>query len=171
MKMNKGFTLVELLIALLISSFIIMGAYALLDTTINARESLGNRQNYQKMYKSIYEIINDDIISSEENKINVKKEVMTDNVEITFTTQNSIYFNQSLPVNVRYYVEDNYLIREENHSILQDPESIRLVGNVEEFSVEAYDGNEYSDRNFETKLLKFRIKINDREFEVITGAF
>lgn len=171
MKNNTGFTLIELLIALLISSFIMMGAYALLDTTLNTRESLGDRQNYQKMYKSIYKIINDDIISSDANEINVRKDPGSNNDEISFTTQNSIYFTQSIPVNVRYYVEDNYLIREENHFILHDPEGIKLVGGVEEFSVEGYDGNEFTDRNFETKMLKFRIQVNGRIFEVITGAF
>ncbi|MEC9493387.1 prepilin-type N-terminal cleavage/methylation domain-containing protein [Flexistipes sp.] len=172
MKLNSGFTLIELLIALLISSFVIMGTYSLLDSTINAREYFSSQQNYQKIYKSLYQLINDDIISSADKQIRVQKSPMDDNSEVSFHTQNSLYFNQSMGVDVSYYVDDDgWLVREENHKILENPMIIKLINNVNSFTVRAYNGNEYSERSFETKLLKFNIDINGRKYEVVTGAF
>jgi|GEM_PF-1258853 len=172
MRWNNGFTLIELLIALLISSFVIMGTYSLLDSTMNAKEYFSTQQNYQKIYKSLYQLINDDIISSADKQIRVQKSPMEDNSEVSFHTQNSLYFNQSLSVNVSYYVDDDgWLVREENNEILENPMLIKLINNVNSFTVRAYNGNEYSERNFETKLLKFNIDINGRKYEVVTGAF
>lgn len=172
MKSNKGFTLIELLIALLISSFVIMGTYSLLNSTMNAKEYFSTQQNHQKIYKTLYQLINEDIISSSDSQISVQKSATENNSEISFQTQNSLYFNQSIPVQITYYVDDDdWLVREENNKILENPMVIKLIKNVNSFTVEGYDGNDYSERNFETKLLKFSIDINDKKYEVVTGAF
>lgn len=171
MKQTKGFTLVELLIALLISSFVIMGSYSLMDASINAKSFWSNKQEYQTIYKSLYKLINEDIISTSSRNINVSKDSMSDSDLVNFETQNSLYFNQSMPVRITYFTEDGYLIRREEHNILQNPLEIKLISGVKEFNVKGYDGDEFSERNFDTKLLKFNIKINGKDYEIITGAF
>lgn len=112
-KSSRGFTLLELLIALTLSVIILGGVYTTFDSVINTK--VATEDSYYKknsLLLSARRVIKPDMLQMYDKTLAIQKK-NPDNDELSFITNNSIKMEKAFPVKVRYYVEDTYLIREE----------------------------------------------------------
>ncbi len=174
---NRAFTLLELLIAVAISAFIVVGVYTLLNSIISSNSALSNKYQESLFYNKLSILFNEDYRQSINNSLQVISEPLEDynTKKIEFTTTNSIFFNRALPVNVSYYVEDNYLVREENLPEMSYDFKLRLIDNVSYINILYYNSfdNKFQEEKPSGDILIFKIiiKWNNNEYNFIVGKF
>jgi hypothetical protein len=92
--------------------------------------------------------------------------------KLIFSTYNSLFFNKALPVIVTYYIDDeNYFVRVEENNNLSFKKEMRLIGNVENFQVESFDGEDFIDDIADSKLMRFIFNIDGRTYQISVGKF
>ncbi|MBZ4671821.1 prepilin-type N-terminal cleavage/methylation domain-containing protein [Deferribacterales bacterium Es71-Z0220] len=165
--MKKGFTLLELLIAFLISVLVISAVYSMLNSTINY--SIASKEEGLKINTkyNLNRIITEDITSLTD--ISITKETLFGETSFKLTTMNSIVLNKAVPVTVTYFVEDKKLYRVETNENIGLNEKFELLQNVQKFDVLNFDSNEYKENFTKINILKFIITTNNDSFEVIAG--
>jgi len=165
--MKKGFTLLELLIAFLISVLVISAVYSMLSSTINysiVSKSEGIKINYKY---NLNRVITEDITSVTD--FNISKNTQFGKTSIEFSTMNSLVLNKAVPVTVTYFVEDKTLYRVEANNDIGLNEKFELIKGVEKFDVLNFDGTEYSKDFNKIGILKFLIETEKDNFEIIAG--
>ncbi len=168
MKNNNGFTILELLIAIAISAVVVLGGYSLLSSTVNTRTSLSNATINAKISSVLDKLISEDIESVSKRTINLTEDIDGNSV-LKINTWHSLFFNSAIPVDVSYYIEDGYFVREEKRDDLNYDSKMKLIGNAKKFIVKSYNGLEFS-KNFSTlKLLKIQLVIGKNTHTIITG--
>jgi Tfp pilus assembly protein PilW len=111
--MKKGFTLLELLIAFLISILVIVSVYNILNSTINYSASSKQESEKINMKYNLTRLITDDITSVTDN--NILKSSSFGNTTVSFSTLNTLVLNKMISIKVTYLYEKNILYRiEEN---------------------------------------------------------
>jgi prepilin-type N-terminal cleavage/methylation domain-containing protein len=174
MKQNKGFTLLELLIAVAISAFIIASTYEILNSIILSKSRLASHYIKSSVMYKLNSIFNKDFRESVKDSF-LYNETM-DKREFSFKTYNSIFFNNAILVTVKYYTEKDidtdkeYLVREEINENMNFDLKIRLIPDVDDFKLKFYNGTEYSD-NLPTNLYLYKVlfKWNKNNYEIICG--
>jgi len=92
--------------------------------------------------------------------------------KLTFSTYNSLFFNKAIPVIVTYYIdEENYFVRSEENNDLSFKKEMRLIGNIENFRVESFDGDDFTNDIANPKLMRFIFNIDDRSYQISVGKF
>lgn len=170
-KPGRGFTLLEMLIALAISSFLMLGVYSAFSGVVSTRDSLENANNDLILLSSLKQIISKDIQMMRTGAVqNLPVDIRKDQRVMAVITQNSLNFNKSLAVDVIYYVEDNTLYRLERHTQMNYSMRLPLLRNVDEWSAWTFDGSEYrEDVKNNGHIFKFNFKVDGRVMEFVTG--
>ncbi len=114
---KKGFTLLEILIALAVGSIIILGLFKTLQTVMKSHDFVLKKSNSMEIIYKTISLIQKDIrckIGSFQVSSAFGKE------KLSFKTTDSLRYAGSVPVNVSYYIENkdgkSYLVREESHN-------------------------------------------------------
>lgn len=167
--MKNGFTLLELLIALAISSLIGAGLFVMFSAIAKVRDSSLTMNDNIVIVEALTSLMNKDMRMMSDTSLAL--DTSEKNKKLKFTTRNSLRFNKSLPAEVSYYIDDeNWLIRREvNTDVLFDME-MRIIPNVTEMEPEFYDDREYKkDLVKNTKLMKIHFIINGEPLTVFTA--
>jgi type II secretion system protein J len=174
MKQNKGFTLIELLIAVAISGFIIASTYEIVNSVIFSKNVIASQYLKSEVLHRINSIFNKDFRESVKDSYSYSEAL--DKKIFSFKTFNSLFFNNSLIVEVKYYVEEDldnekkYLVREENREDMNYNLKIRLLPDIKDFKMLFFNGSEYSE-NFPSslKLFKITFKWNNVVYNIPVG--
>ncbi len=167
MKSSKyGFTLIEILVATVISSVIVIASYSVFNSIITVKSSTSLKNNLNTVKNKLAILINGDINSS----LNREPE-KSDSFDEKFSVVsfNSLFFNRSLPVTVVYSLEDDFLVRKEINSSIGFERKIKLIGGIKRLEVLYYDGNEYTETENKSFICKFVFETIDGNFEIIAG--
>ncbi len=111
---KSGFTLFEILVALVISSVIMLGLLELFKSVIDAKVFSQEHSRKMELVTRTIRLMESDIFSSTGN---MRIEQRFGVTRLVINTTHSLLFANSLPVSVYYYIEENNgkktLIREE----------------------------------------------------------
>ncbi len=167
--MKNGFTIIELLISLFISSFVAMGLFSVISSIADIRTGIVDSSNNIITKEKLSLIINRDTRMMIDTGFTVDS--TEDKRKLKFNTFNTLRFNKSVPVEVVYYIDDdNYLIRRESNTELLYDMEMKLISNVTEMKMNFYDGIEYQEDNVnKAKLLKIDITIGEKIITIFTG--
>lgn len=143
MKNSKGFTLLEMLVALAISAVIIMGTYAMFDSVMNTKEAAGRSNETNVLLINMRRLVKNDLLQLYKDSLKIDNS--GENSEITFTTHNSIKLERSVPVEVKYFVEDGWLVREETSDSLGYEWRLRLLPDVSDFLTLSHNGYRFTE--------------------------
>ena len=92
--------------------------------------------------------------------------------ELIFSTYNSLFFNKAVPVTITYYIdEENYFTRTEENDNLSFKKDIKLIGNVEDFQVAAFNGEDFIEDTVNPKLMRLIFIIDGRTYQISAGKF
>jgi type II secretory pathway component PulJ len=168
MKLNsRGLTLVELLVAFVISTILIIGVYTVFNSVVDISDRTKYKNDFNIIKNKLMLLLNQDINSSLNE--NPEKSDFFDE-KFSIVSFNSLFFNRSIPVTVVYGLEDNYLVRKEINSKMAFEQSIKLVNGIKDFEVLYYDGNEYvKEKNNKSSIYKFIVYTENGSFEIIAG--
>ena len=167
MTSNKsGFTLVEVLVATVISTIIIIAVYSIFNSIIKIQADTTIKNDFNLLKNKLTILLNEDINSS----VNIKadSEDIFDE-KFAIVTFNSLFFNHSIPVTVVYTLQDGFLIRSEINKKLDFRQDIKLISGIKSFDILHYNGNEYSDTKSDSSIFKFSVETAVGKFEIIAG--
>lgn len=140
----KGFTLIELVIAMAVSSLVALGLFSIFSSIAGVRDrSIIQSQNIT-LAETLTRLMNRDarMMISGSLGIDESGEVK----KLKWTTQNSLRFNKALPVEISYYIdEDNWLVRRETNTDTLFDMEMRIIPDVSDMKVYFYDGSEYKE--------------------------
>jgi len=169
MREREGFTLIELLIAFALSAFIAVGLFSIISSIVTVREI---------SFRSSENIITTErltLLLNRDTRMMLNGTYALDSIEdirkLKFTTNNSLRFNKAVPVEITYYIEDDYLIRREiNNELLYDMK-MKLIPKVTDMVITFYDGNEYKeDLIADAKIINIEFTINGEKIVVNAGS-
>jgi len=110
-----------------------------------------------------------DILQMYKNSLKLTNKA--DNDELEFISNNSIKMEKAFPVTVRYYVEDEYLIRTESSAKHGYEWTLPLLGNVSGFNVQSHNGYRFTDESDEMDtIIKITLKVGEHPIEFIAGC-
>jgi prepilin-type N-terminal cleavage/methylation domain-containing protein len=174
-KADKGFTLVELLVAIAISAFIIAGTYEILNSVITSRSRLASEYLEAEITDKLNNLLNKDFRESVQDSFKMVNDI--DKKTFSFKTYNSIFFNNAMAVTVSYYIEQDYdtgeyyFVREEDKKDMDFSLKIRLLPNVKKFKISFYNGTEYNWEYLPSNLLLYKLSFvwNNVKYEIPVG--
>ncbi|MBZ4644165.1 MAG: hypothetical protein JG767_1774 [Deferribacteraceae bacterium] len=165
--MKKGFTLLELLIAFLISILVIVSVYNILNSTINYSASSKQESEKINMKYNLTRLITDDITSVTDN--NILKSSSFGNTTVSFSTLNTLVLNKMISIKVTYLYEKNILYRIEENEETGLYEKFKLAENVKNFDVLAFDNDRYVEEFDKIGILKFKVVTENDDIEIVAG--
>ncbi|PLX67643.1 MAG: hypothetical protein C0602_09820 [Denitrovibrio sp.] len=166
---EKGFTLLELLIALTLSAIVLTGVYTTLDALLNTKAITEKSYYNNSLLLSARKVIKPYILQMYKDSLNINKE--GDNDTLSVRTNNSIKMEKAFPVVVKYYVENGYLIREESSDAHQYEWKIYLLPNVSDFKIQAHNGYRFTDDFDEMDtIIKVSFNVNEHSLVFIAGS-
>ncbi|MBF0473411.1 MAG: prepilin-type N-terminal cleavage/methylation domain-containing protein [Nitrospirae bacterium] len=169
---NKGFTLLEILIAIVLSAIIITGVYNIYHTLLNVETSLEEREKGLMSYVKLTRIVQKDLRCMIDSPSIVNN---TQGESLIFTSTHSLYFNSSLPVLIRYFLEKKnnkrYLMREETENNKNVKLTLRLLKDVDDlkFSFSQGQWEWLESPNSKTKIVRLNY-IYEGKAWIITGG-
>lgn len=169
MKLNKGLTLIEMLVALAVSSFVILGTYALFKATTDIRILFYDKSEQTAIQTSLVLMVNRDLNAATGSEAELSD--FSTGETLSFVTHNSLVFNGAIPVTVTYALEDGYLVREELNSRVDYRQVMRLVSNVKKFDILYFDGSDYVESPVNLKTVKIETDVEGYQFNIIAGKF
>jgi len=112
---RDGFTLIEILVAVVLSGIIIVGLMKTFDGLINAKSYIGAKKERIEILDKISLIMQADI-RCKIGDFKIETDGMTK--KLSFVTTHSLFFNGAVPVDVSYWLSQNdngkrFLYREE----------------------------------------------------------
>ncbi len=143
---QKGFTLLEILVAIAISSIIIIGLFDIFKNVINTRTYAFKHTSSTQIVSKTISLMDRDIRCkiggfSLSNAFGVKK--------LTFKTTDSLKFAGSVPVTVSYYIKSKgnkrYLVREETNESAGVDMSIYLTDMFKKIDFKFYSKGDWVD--------------------------
>jgi|GEM_PF-2150878 prepilin-type N-terminal cleavage/methylation domain-containing protein len=171
MKDNKGFTLAELMIAVALAGIVLTGSYAVFNTIIASRDVSVRAGDAVTVNAKIASLLSADFRQAVKNTAEVQSAV-ENGMALRLITHNSLYFQGALPVEVLYYIEDGYLIREEKLPLMDYEQKMFILPNADNFTVLFYENGEYYDRTiFGTNMIKIKLDTAGIPVEAIAGSY
>lgn len=162
--LRKGFTLIEMLIALAISSIILLTLYSVLNQTIISKRVVDRTSAEILKQVQLAELMNTDFRQGYRRSFKVENITIEDNQEVTaFTlkTQNSLFFNNAIKVNVYYYLHPSgWFVRVEEEKNMHYYNAFPLLPDIQNVTPRSYDiaNSTYTDQ-FDPKSDLFNFKI------------
>jgi hypothetical protein len=160
----------------------------MIELSAEQKKYIDNKTKIDKKNNNVFEKSNrEDSFSPEQSNNDNQSDNKTDNKtqqnyivlnklynypQITFSTYNSLFFNKAFPVIVSYYIdEDNYFVRSEKNEDLDFSKEIKLIGNIEDFEIYSFNGEEFIENIVDPKLMRFIFKINTRTYQISACKF
>ena len=170
MKDNRGFTLLELLIALALSSIVVGGVYVTFDSVLKTKEATEKSYYSNSLLLSSRKVIKPDMLQMYKDTLKVDKR--DDNDILTVTTNNSIKLEKAFPVKVTYYVnDDDYLVREEKSALHSYEWKLLLMPNVTDFKIQSHNGYKFTDDTDQMDtIIKISMNVSGHPLEFIAGT-
>ncbi|MBQ3033491.1 MAG: prepilin-type N-terminal cleavage/methylation domain-containing protein [Deferribacterales bacterium] len=165
---KKAFTLFELLIALAVSALVASGIFSMFSAVADIRDSSIAQSDNTLIIQAITKLLNRDTRMMLGNSLSL--DTSETPYKLKFNTQNSLRFNKSVPAEVTYYIEDNWLWRREmNTELLYDME-MPLLPNVTHMTIEFYNGDEYKEEAVRNaKVIRLTITVNGSPIQVLAA--
>lgn len=167
---NKGLTLLELLIAVALSSLVLFGLYSAISTALNTDQVIQQSLLGINEYSRLTELFQKDIRTMV--SVPVLKHSY-EGPEITFSTTNSLIYNSTRPVYVSYYIKEingkRYLFRKEWIDTEHTPLTIRLLEDVGNLSFYTRSDEGWIEKILSGKPIKMSYGFKDRTWEIIAG--
>ncbi len=141
---KKGFTLLEILVALFLSSIIMIGVFELFNTVLSSEAfSKGRQKRVELIYKVVSLISRD--IRCKVGKFNIR--TVDGRKVLSFQTTDSLLFGGSLVVDVSYYIKElngkKFLVREEKNKDANEDLVIPLTDAFNKLDFRFYYGGEW----------------------------
>lgn len=166
---EKGFTLLELLIALALSAIVLTGVYTTLNSLLDTKTVTEDSYYNNSLLLSARRVIKPDILQMYKDSLSIQQDGINDT--LTVKTNNSIKMEKAFPVTVTYYVEEEYLIREETSADHDYEWKLYLMDNVTDFDIQGHNGFRFTDEyDPMDTILKISFKVSGQPLEVIAGA-
>jgi len=165
---SKGFTLLELLIALVLSVIVLSGVYTTFDSIIRTKSATEESYYKNSLLLSARRVIKPDILQMHKDSLDIKND--SENDELTFVSNNSIKMEKAFPVTIKYYVDDGYLVREESSTMHSYDWKLYLMANVTKFDVQSHNGYKFTD-DFDKldTILKISFEVSGYPVTFIAG--
>jgi prepilin-type N-terminal cleavage/methylation domain-containing protein len=168
----RGFTIIELIIAVAISALIMAGLYVLTSGLINTKSGLDSANTDLVLSNSVELMISRDLRMMSSQAASNDNNSRNRDYLFTIQTYNSLTFGKALPVSVSYFVDNatHTLYRQEFSNDMNYNMLMPLVKNVSDPLVETFNGTEYRE-NFVRNGYIFRVSfmLNNRHISFITG--
>ena len=165
-KKDNGFTLLEMMIAILLSSIVILGAYILIVNIANVEYTVLKNRNTATIVCKLSRLINQDFREA------ISDTLKYDNNKLEFTTYHSLFFNNAIPVKVEYYINNNYLVRTEFRSDINYNKIIYLLPNIKNVRFMFWNKDRYSDILYKPcYLIKLNFTYNNKPLNIIIAKF
>ena len=166
---KKAFTLIEILIALFLSSIIMVGLFELFNSVLNAKVFSETKQNRTEMIYKIVSLISRDIRckvgSFSTGSYNGRK-------VLRFSTTDSILFGGSRIVRVAYYLKEFngklYLVREESNKSAREDLIIPLTNIFRRFDYKFYYGGEWTNRV--SQIIRIYLYTKNNKISFVCGG-
>ena len=141
---DKGFTLIEMLIALVISSVVVMGVYSLFNSVVASKEAAEKSSRVNTLLISSRKLFKPDLLQLYQNSLSINNAGA--NAVLKFTSLNSIKLNRAMPVDITYYVnDDGWLVRKEQQTDIGYVWELRLLPEVKDFLVLSHNGYRFTE--------------------------
>jgi prepilin-type N-terminal cleavage/methylation domain-containing protein len=165
LKEIKGFTLLELLIALAISAVILLGSYSMFDGVLAAAGHLNRSGDKFTEVQAFERLILRDVRMMLKYGQADNETINTEDLFFSMVSQNSITFNKSIPVSITYYLEEGAIYREEKNTSMNYLMRMPLLSNVASAKAEGYDGRDYGDEISEkTAIFRFSFTMDNASY-------
>lgn len=169
---NKGFTLLEILIAILLSSLIIIGVYNIYTTLITVEASLEEKEKGILSYTKLTQIFQKDLRCMIDNPTIVNSSA---GETLIFKSTHSLSFNSTLPVEIRYYLDKKndkmYLMRMETETNRNVQLTLRLLKDVDSivftFSKGQWEWLDVPDAD--TKIIRLKYLYEGKTWIIVGG--
>jgi prepilin-type N-terminal cleavage/methylation domain-containing protein len=168
---NSGFSLIELLIAITISAFVILGIYSMFSGVLITKDGIDRVNNDMHVMQSFQRLMARDIRMMHSKAVtNLPLETRDWQIVFSMHTQNSLRFNKSIPVEVIYTLEDGTLYRTERHPDMNYIMKLLIMKDISDIRVESYNGREYT-ANVQNNhnIFRFTFYYRDRLMSFTTG--
>ncbi len=142
---NYGLTLLEVLVALTLSAVVLIGLYSAINTVFNTEKALDEKALGLDTYSMLTKLFQKDIRTSYSG-LSIKKTLL--GPIIIFKSTNSLHFNSTRPVTVKYFIfkkhGKRFLMREEFEEESGINTGIRLLDGIEElrFIIKDFKGKD-----------------------------
>ncbi len=168
---KRGFTLVEVLIALSITALVITGLYSAFSTTLNTEEGINSRKEGLKEYLVLSELLRADMRTMIDNRAEIKTGLYGDT--LTLNTTHSLFYASSKPVRVSYYlkeIEDRLvLFRKEQELDGTDIMELRLLEGVDGFEALFNINGEWIRREGKEDFVRIVYTYRGKKWSVTAG--
>ncbi len=169
-KKRNGFTLIEILVAVVLSGIIIIGLMESMDSLANTKSFLNSKKNRIEILDKISLIMQADI-RCKIGKFVIKNNGITK--QLTFATTNSLFFNGSLPVNVSYYLKRNdkgklFLYREEENKDMGFDTAIPLTDIFNKAEYQFYRNGRW--QNEPAAIIKITLFTKHKKYSITQRA-
>jgi prepilin-type N-terminal cleavage/methylation domain-containing protein len=167
---NTGFTLIEMLIALLISSVVVMGVYSLFNSVVASKEAAEKSNRVSTLLMSSRRLFKPDLLSLYQDSLVINNG--GSNAVLKFTSLNSIKLNRAMPVDITYFVDDDgWLIRREVQSDIGYEWDLKLLPEVSAFTVYSHNGYRFTeDYDSTDTIIQVSFKYKDIPVEFVAGC-
>ncbi len=161
---RSGFTLFEILVAVVISSIIMLGLFELFKSVIDARGfSIKHSKDMEILTRAIKLMDSDIRCSIGEMRI----EERFGTKRLIINTTHSLLFAGSVPVTVYYYIDETNgkktLIREEVNDKAGEDMVMPLTDTIDSFSCQFYSNGEWGEEP--SKLIRIKLHtVSNREY-------
>ncbi|MGE4496876.1 MAG: type II secretion system protein J [Deferribacterales bacterium] len=170
MKDNNGFTLAELIIAVALAGIVLTGAYAVFNTIITSRDVSIKAGDAVTVNAKLASLLSADFRQAVSDSADVRS--AQEGVALRLLTHNSLYFQGAIPVEVLYYIEDKYLIREERLPLMDFEQKMQILPDADNFTVLFYEAGEYHDRTIlGSRMMKIRLNTAGIPVEALAGSY
>jgi prepilin-type N-terminal cleavage/methylation domain-containing protein len=167
---SKGFSLIEALIALAISSFVMMGVYTMFSSALRTDRGLNTANDDLIVREALQRLVSRDLrMMRGETVPDLPPDPQNERL-FAIVSQNSFTFSKGILVNVVYEVDNSTLYRTESRADMNYTMRMPLLHNVTAHQVESFDGSEYRD-DFNPKhfIYKIGLTMDNRTIEFVTG--
>ena len=168
---KRGFTLLEVAIAIVLSAIILLGLYSMTDGLVRTKGSLDSANVELMLVNEIELLMSRDVRMQTGTGTNDNRSRDRDYL-FTIKTNNSLVFNKARPVTVSYFVDkvNDKLYREELEKDMDFIMLLPLIDNVTEPYVETFNGSAYRE-GFNNSGYIFRVwfTLNNRRMSFIIG--
>lgn len=167
-----GFTLIELLVSMAISTILMFMVYSFISNAVRTRGIIEERSSKIVVQSRLSNLINKDFRMAVDRKVDIAN--INSQASVSISTTNSLYFNKAMAVDVLYFVKDGYLVRYEHKGTIDYENYIKLIPNVSNFTIAAFnvDKNLYDNQSTSNSamLYKLTFSVGDTPYEIYASV-
>jgi len=166
---SRGFTLLEMIVALAISALIMIGLYGMFTSLINTREAVQKKNDENILLMNARKLVKADMLQLVKDSLVIDNS--DNNQKFSITTYNSIKLENSVPVTVTYSLDDGWLIREEENKDLGYYWKLRLLPDTEDLLTLSHNGYRFTEDYDKTDtIIQMSFIYKGRKYQLIAGC-